>query len=167
MHLCAQVFERMCQQGVAIDGVTCCSLISAMDKAGAWPIAEQFFVCMCQSAMLDALVPTTEPDLHMLSPDVQKLMHRVQLCLAGGGPPPDSLMAFQDHNAVDQGLAALFAHVQLGPRAVCCPALRCAIPRLHASRLCTADICWQHASHHSHLHFVHAKLQAHIGHTSF
>ena len=39
--LAIDVFNHMCQSGIECDVVTCCSLISAMEKGGQWELAEQ------------------------------------------------------------------------------------------------------------------------------
>ena len=45
-----QVFEHMQEAGVEPDVVTCCSLISALERGGEWQLAEQLFCQMCAAA---------------------------------------------------------------------------------------------------------------------
>ena len=45
-----QVFEDMQAQGVEADVVTCCSLISALERGGQWQLAEQLFMQMCAAS---------------------------------------------------------------------------------------------------------------------
>ena len=48
MH--AQVFEHMQEHRVEPDVVTCCSLVSALERGGQWRLAEQLFSQMCAAA---------------------------------------------------------------------------------------------------------------------
>ena len=43
--LAIDVFNHMVNGGIECDAVTCCSLITALDKGGQWQLAEQ--VCVC------------------------------------------------------------------------------------------------------------------------
>lgn len=45
-----QVFAHMQARGVDADVVTCCSLISALERGGQWHLAQQLFLDMCRAA---------------------------------------------------------------------------------------------------------------------
>lgn len=112
-----QVFERMCAQGVAIDGVTCCSLINAMDKAGLWQLGELVFACMCESAGLEMLCVPEPADTSAMCAESLALLRRLHNCLAPHTAPPSSTptpSSFND-SAYEDELAAQFAHAQLSP----------------------------------------------------
>ncbi len=47
---CSQVFAHMQARGVDADVVTCCSLISALERGGQWHLAQQLFLDMCRAA---------------------------------------------------------------------------------------------------------------------
>ena len=47
---CPQVFAHMQARGVDADVVTCCSLISALERGGQWHLAQQLFLDMCRAA---------------------------------------------------------------------------------------------------------------------
>jgi pentatricopeptide repeat protein len=47
---CGQVFGHMQARGVDADVVTCCSLISALERGGQWHLAQQLFLDMCRAA---------------------------------------------------------------------------------------------------------------------
>ena len=103
----------MCARGVAVDGVTCCSLINAMDKAAAWQLAEKVFSCMCISADL-SLLCTPEPLSTACMPsETRALLGRLDQCLTPDSAPAP---AQQDIDSVyEADLLAQFAHVQLSP----------------------------------------------------
>ena len=81
MYVVVQVFELMCAS-VAVDGVTCCSLINAMDKAGEWQLAEAVFRNMCTSATLTPLLSGIEPDYSEMPERALALLRRLNECLA-------------------------------------------------------------------------------------
>ena len=71
-----QIFSDMQIQGVQVDVVICCSMISALERGGQWQLAEQ--VVLASSSALapprvvlgvlkSMLGPTRPPDLHLLS----------------------------------------------------------------------------------------------------
>lgn len=45
------MFAEMLQRGVDADVVTCCALISALERGGQWLMAERVFVRMCQNGV--------------------------------------------------------------------------------------------------------------------
>ncbi|KAK9831962.1 hypothetical protein WJX81_003568 [Elliptochloris bilobata] len=48
-----EVFDDMQARGVEADVVTCCSLISALERGGQWQLAEDLFLQMCQASEHD------------------------------------------------------------------------------------------------------------------
>jgi hypothetical protein len=72
----------MCEQGVAVDAVTCCSLINAMDKARHWALAEVVFSGLCRSNItLAPLIPPPLTPADCLSDHEIELVHQLQDCM--------------------------------------------------------------------------------------
>ena len=53
-----QVFEDMLAWGVQADVVTCCSLITALERGGQWSASEQLFCQMCRARCRVSFVVT-------------------------------------------------------------------------------------------------------------
>jgi hypothetical protein len=77
-----QVFVKMCKEGVAVDAVTCCSLINAMDKARHWALAEVVFSGLCRSNPdLAPLIPPPLSPADGLSDFEIELVHLLEDCM--------------------------------------------------------------------------------------
>lgn len=55
--LVLQIFAHMQRCGVDADVVTCCSLISALERGGQWHLAQQLFLDMCRTAAAAGSAP--------------------------------------------------------------------------------------------------------------
>jgi hypothetical protein len=132
-----QVFLRMCEQGVAVDGVTCCSLINAMDKASQWQMAELLFRCMCISTpSLLCLQPDHRIDVAGMTPEnINLLDHLSSYLMPRWHHWPNDMRRdsgvrrYEEHLQSQQSqqketqeqekdLAARMSHVQLSPTLV-------------------------------------------------
>lgn len=72
----------MLQRGVDADVVTCCALISALERGGQWLMAERVFVRMCQNGVSHSRFAGSEVgDLHLaLSTKVSDVQYCVPAC---------------------------------------------------------------------------------------
>ena len=137
----AQVFVEMCDHGVAVDVVTCCSLIIGMDKAGCWALAQVAFTGLCSAQ--DALRALTPPPLtpaDALSPYEADLAHKLESCF---GLPRSQLDAdaprtprggYNGDGDVLHEVTTRLGHVQVSPQQV-----RLALPCC-AGRGCCASV---------------------------
>jgi pentatricopeptide repeat protein len=74
---CRQVFAEMQQRGVEADVVTCCALISALERGGQWQMAERVFLRMCENGS-----PSNNFEANKSGHQLMAVIMKVLLCSA-------------------------------------------------------------------------------------